>query len=441
MEITTGIVRSWDDSLSFSGQSGGGDLFWNNFTMGLTNLDFEKIAYYSKVFVEDYDYPGGIIDLRGASGSDILQAVEIIANHAGVDGELLRVKERVDGQEVSTVYSLANGVIERTRGQDTVQVLPDFKPSTFTGKLVVVVDSETAGTGEAVAKALQRLGRLTVVGSTTAGSPSLIGHNLIDSKSAISYKSAVLLEEDGSVMTSVVPDRGIVLSGGDAIHEAKLELAGRSHIDHNMPVIIVLSILAGILLVAFVPVKLLPRKRKKVPVEPRAKEEIARPARPAEKPEKPMKGWQKLLLVIPLLVMLAFAVTLGLMVRQSTGVPDGAYTKVTVELYTDGSDDTLSQKAVFDQLASQYSGDIEFQTIDIRTDPKAEEKYGFGKLDTFPRIIVSTRLYDKAGEQVSYSRSGRGGKVPRRELVPMIERASDVHDGWPQVSITRTKAP
>lgn len=233
ISFRTGIVPDWSAYMSFSGQGGGPndkDLSYNRFEMAFTAFDYDGYGDRLGLFYPEFiqDYPGGVIDLRGSSGSDIGIAVRMIATFSDGPGELLRVKERVAGKETVTVYSKnAAGQIERLRDGKVETVMTDFVPVVYKGKLVVIVDSGTAGTAEYVVHALQESGRATVVGSSTSGQAFLNRHYQLDAVSSMVYPAQQLLAPDGKTMTAVTPDRGVVI-GGNAENTALYELTGES---------------------------------------------------------------------------------------------------------------------------------------------------------------------------------------------------------------------
>ncbi|MEZ4545514.1 MAG: PDZ domain-containing protein [Cyanobacteriota/Melainabacteria group bacterium] len=493
ISFRTGIVPDWSAYMSFSGQGGGPndkDLSYNRFEMAFTAFDYDgygdRLGLFYPKFVQDY--PGGVIDLRGSSGSDIGIAVRMIATFSDGQGELLRVKERVDGKETVTVYSKnAAGQIERLRDGKVEIVMTDFVPVVYTGKLVVIVDSGTAGTAEYVVHALQESGRATVVGSSTSGQAFLNRHYQLDAVSSMVYPAQQLLAPDGKTMTAVTPDRGVVI-GGNAENTALYELTGESW--YKQPdTIFTILLLAAISLFGLV---LFASRRKPAgkggsgsgarmeAVEdteavnrmrqmaesgcadgdcecPHAAEcdcedgvcsidehrkKLQSKGKSGASPSNAQKAarWWPLALVA--LMLFGMFVGLPLLNRQVNAPPAGAHSKVTVEFFTDGTAGTLSQKAVIEELSTQYKGDIEFVIVDLSKTPSvAAKSVNGGDIRQLPVVIVTKQWFDAGGKQISMHSSTRG-KVPKRELVPMIERAAEsMRDGWPATDVTRVTTP
>lgn len=494
LNFKSGIVPDWSLSMSYEGQGGGDptDLRYNRFIMGVKNLDY---AAFMDDFHDDFikDYPGGIMDFRGADGNDVELAVKFIATFHKGGGELLRLKERVNSVEVETVYFRnSDGEIVRQRGSETQVVFADLKPVEFDGKLVIIVDSNTSGTAEAVVHALSSAGRASVVGSSTAGKAELVAHYNLNDVSAISYDSARLLMPDGSPMQAVSTDRMVVVSD-NAMDTALNELSGKSRYqDIEVITFIGILIVGGILMV----VVLLGRKRRPPALVNEASGGTGSGAgahrhcgedatqctlRQAEgaddanaqtqadvgEADHPEDGCCRLdatddeaggsedpntpdlkkrsgsayrwLWLLPLAFIGLVFIGLPLLTKQMHAPPAGASSKVTVEFFTDGSPETLSQKAVIDQLASEYSGAIEFRTVNIVQDPNARTVGSDREIKNAPLVIVTKQWLDANGKQLSmHSSSGR--KIPKRNLVPMIERAAESNqDGWPDTPIQRTR--
>lgn len=493
ISFRTGIVPDWSAYMSFSGQGGGPndkDLSYNRFEMAFTAFDYDGYGDRLGLFYPEFiqEYPGGVIDLRGSSGSDIGIAVRMIATFSNGPGELLRVKERVDGKETVSVYSKnAAGQIERLRDGKVEAVLTDFVPVVYTGKVVVIVDSDTAGTAEYVVHALQASGRATVVGSTTAGQSFLNKHYQLDAVSSVVFPAQQLLAPDGKAMTAVTPDRGVVI-GGNAENTALYELTGESWYKQTDTLFTILVFVA----ISLFGLVLFASRRKpagkggsgsSAGVEAvQDTEAVNRMRQMAESgcadgdcrdqekgdcdcedgicsidehrqkaqskgtsgasPSNAQKAarWWPLALVA--LMLFGMFVGLPLLNRQVNAPPAGAHSKVTVEFFTDGTAGTLSQKAVIEELSTQYKGDIEFVIVDLSKTPSAAAKsVNGGDIRQLPVVIVTKQWFDAGGKQISMHSSTRG-KVPKRELVPMIERAAEsMRDGWPATDITRVTNP
>lgn len=540
LNFDSGIVPDWSLSMSYEGQGGGypNDLRYNRFIMGVKNLDY---AAFMDDFHEDFisEFPGGIMDFRGASGEDVELAVKFIAAFHGGTAELLRIKERVDGKEVVTVYARnADGDIERRRGTEVDVVFSGLKPLEYDGKLVIIVDSQTSGTAEAVVHALKSLGRASVVGWSTAGRSQLSTHYNLSDVSAISYDSGRLLMSDGSPMTAVSVDRTVVVSD-NAMDTALNQLSGKSRINDS-EMIIFIGILTVICLFGAVlflgPNKNSPKRNltgddtgggggrrggrgrrcgandeqctltlddegeeantatvadaapeagspeatdaadaapeavspeatdaadaadaadaidnapalEQAPGEdvdccdPEEEKGAAPPTDVGSGRAKPKpRSASRFLWLLPLAFIGLVFIGVPLLTKQMDAPPTGATSKVTVEFFTDGSQETMSQKAVIDQLAAEYSGAIEFRTIDIVKDPAAAHpQASTGEVKNVPTVIVTKQWFDAKGKQISMH-SSWSRKVPKRELVPMIERAAKSNrDGWPDTPIQRTR--
>lgn len=459
IEVTADLVSFWSDSFSVQGQWGGsGDPRYSYWLMGLKNLDFDGLADLSSHYQQDYDRNGcaAIIDLRGCSGDDPELAAKVLAGFiGGTNGDLLFVRERVDGKEVTTRYAIRNGSLVRFRDGHDLEVIEFELPEKyFSGKLAVIVDGETSGTAEAVAYALQRWRDARIVGSSTAGRAVVKTHAGLEDGKYVTFESGTLLDARGKKLSGVKIDRRLWY-GSDPVDSAKNELAGVYWYNS------VETFLYGgmILFAVFVVILSFIRARKNclmmeqenVLVESENEEQVVESDMvaldiraedagesepPSSEPNTPFQKWQ---ICVLLAVVIGFFAMMFLLPSLTNGPPSGAYSKVTVEFFTDGSEGLKNQQAVINQLASEYSGSIEFKTIDVVKNPHLNQ--GDDAVENVPSVRVRKRWFDNSGKVISSSSLTWGGKVPKRDLVPAIERAAESNqDYWPDTEIKRKKA-
>ena len=462
--LTTEFVSSWDLAMSMQSQYGGDDLYYNNFTLGIKSFDYELLPEHMNGFVTHTlkHNDGGIIDMVGATGSNAEVAAIFLASFYDGETELLRLKERVDGQEVVTVYKLTKDrEILVERNGSAIKLELDEKPTYYGGKLVVVIDSKTSGVAEAVAQTLQRTGRASLVGDNTAGNAVLKSRFVLNTDLALEYDSGLLLNADGSNFTGVKSDRSFFI-GEDQLETARKELGGRDWYNSfdNVTMLVLIGIV-GFLLLVFARAsirasredadaeRIAAQEANAAIDEPDAEAETTTDADGEAAPDeaesddhsdkKSGGGSSKSVGWFALLALLAIAaVAFTVVSRLPVGPEDATNGKIVVEFFTDGSVMANKQKAIVDQLASEYSGDIEFKTIEIANNPYAG-KDDWRDVDK-PVVIVSVNWYDDSGKRVS-GHSSKRYLIPKRELVPLIERSADgtYQKGLPELNIKRVR--
>jgi carboxyl-terminal processing protease len=155
------------------------------------------------------DAPGLIIDLRG--------------NPGGIGGLAIGIAGLVEAKQDSL------GTMKMRGGELKFTFFP--QSGAYTGKVVVLVDGESASTSEIFAAGLQELGRATVVGERSVGAalPSVLQR--LPTGALFQYAIAdfktpkgVLIEGRGVIPNvEVKPTRAALLAGHDAQLDAAVE--------------------------------------------------------------------------------------------------------------------------------------------------------------------------------------------------------------------------
>jgi carboxyl-terminal processing protease len=155
------------------------------------------------------DAPGLIIDLRG--------------NPGGIGGMAIGIAGMVEAEQNSL------GTMKMREGELKFVFFP--QPGAFTGKVVILVDGESASTSEIFAAGLQELGRATVVGERTVGAALPSVFQKLPTGAIFQYAIAdfktpkgVLIEGYGVIPNvEVKPTRDALLAGHDAQLDAAVE--------------------------------------------------------------------------------------------------------------------------------------------------------------------------------------------------------------------------
>ena len=155
------------------------------------------------------DAPGLIIDLRG--------------NPGGIGGMAIGIAGLVEAEQNSL------GTMKMREGELKFAFFP--QPSAYTGKVVILVDGESASTSEIFAGGLQELGRATVIGERSLGAalPSIFQR--LPTGALFQYAIAdfrtpkgVLIEGRGVIPNVEVKlTRDALLAGRDAQLDAAVE--------------------------------------------------------------------------------------------------------------------------------------------------------------------------------------------------------------------------
>ncbi|MCA9804868.1 MAG: PDZ domain-containing protein [Cyanobacteria bacterium HKST-UBA02] len=431
---TSGLVPSWDLTFGFEGQSGGyqNDLEYNRAIFTIKNVDWSGMDRMLNAFVKDLgDYPGAVIDLRGARGDDHLAAARIAARFVSDDRVLFGVVERRDGKDVNIVYAIKSGAL--VKNTDGTEEIIETVPDPYKGKIVLLVNGDTAGTAEALVLSLRDAGRAEVVGGSTAGVSVVNATTDPTGGIEVSFPAARLLTASAAELKSIAPDRRIL--SGDKKAAAVKVLAGKEWYESPDTIVLAMVTLFALVILGLVA---LSARRKAGQKTPEPEEPPASEPEPETNPEPgPRKRASPWLLLLPLLLVAGILTLPMILDRAINGPPAGAHGKVIVTLYTDSKDSSetsiLQQKAV-DELASEYNGAIEFVTVDVGKTPDPD-------VTDVPSVRVSKIWYDASGKEISKSWQ-QSGKIPKRHLVQMIDNtASSNRQGWPDIDIKRTKRP
>jgi len=465
VEVVRGIVAAADfGAYELSRQSGGypEDFESNHFKFKLTNLDWKgavEMADHAVEFIDDA--PGGFLDLRGSSGNDLNAAMLVAARFLN-DGRILRFKAMQGQMPVEITYSLERfTVVKSVKGSITTQTadgqsftrsiegeveIGKVTKKYVTGKLVVLVDGKTSGASEMLASILQKHNRALVVGRKTAGVSTFVSVLTI-SGVTVQVPTSKVLEVEGQPFKRVQPDVSSWLEAGD--REAVLNtLSGRPwYLSNNvMAVAMTLALLVPILGFVFWS----GRNSGKANTKPESKpvtKPVEKAKEEAPKPTKADSSASRITSFLPLLMVIVLFCALPWIPKVFFGPPSGVTSKVVVELVRDDSELSKRQQKVVEQLASEYSGAIEFKVLNFSDGPDVLEKSsgGFWKAGVHklnPATIWIRRVYlDRDGKPIEGKGSGTGmGSFTKAGLVRSIEWAArEDHNNWPATAIKRTK--
>lgn len=423
----------------------------------MKNLDWQEAVRWTEKYVQHSAQYGGIIlDLRDCSGQNAETAAQIASLFLR-DGHLLSYSERRGAD--TTTYKVENGGLLRIRsGSVSLQQVvytPKFQDPDK--KLVVLVNERTSGAAEALALALQKNQRAAVVGHGTAGNAELtstLKSEVDEIRLYISIPSTTLVTAEGKPVSYVSPDRRPHWNGS-GLDTAKAELVGLYW--YNDPGLIVPVVFVGLLFLVVGTIIWLSSRNKVNPdnadgtsgqeeeVTVRTKEDEP----DQEEPATPMTRKQKITTAaIVATVILAFIGIGCLADYWQRTPPAGAQAEVVVELYTDGSENSQSQAAVFNQLQKEYSGPISFKTYDVKQQPEftplSDNDTWRNKVEPVPCVRVVYRWKDKEGKLISGGTQGLG-KATKRDVVSLISLAVQNlhnHHKWEfPTPIVRNKKP
>lgn len=457
IEVVRGIVAAADYGAYELGRQSGGDvndIESNHFKFKLTNLDWNyavKMADNAVEFIDDA--PAGILDLRGSSGNDLDSAVLIAARFLN-DGRVLRFKVMQGQMPVEITYSLERFTVVKTmKGSltttnseglvitqtvDSQVEIGSVAKKYYQGKLVVLVDGKTAGASELLAYVLQKHNRAQVVGRKSAGINTLVSVRTIEGVT-VQIPTTKIVEVEGQPFKRVQPDVSSWIESGD--REAAFNaLENRPwFLSHNVIVTaMALLLLCPLLGFAWWSAKKSGTSEAETESKPASELPESKPTTAKENP--------RLVDYLPLLMVFVLLGSLFFLPRVMNSAPAGVQGKVVVELVVDDSELSKRQRKVVEQLASEYSGAIEFKILNFSDGPDVLEKSsgGFWRAGTYqlhPSTIWIRRFYlDRDGKPISGKYSGNGmGNFTKASLVKSIEYLSRAQDYWPATSITRTK--
>lgn len=468
VRVVRGIVAgAAPGTSSFSQRSGGGrednDTDYNHFVFGLYNLDWVKAVEFVNMAVESaQESPGGILDLRGASGNDLDAVIKIAARYLN-DGRVIRLKVMNGQMPVELEYRLENfSVVKSSKGAllkevepgnviktelDSEVVIDKVTKKYYTGKLVVLVDGSTSGTAELLANILQNHHRAVVVGRKSNALDTLISVKTVEGIT-IQIPTTKIVELDGKPFGPVKPDVYSWFSSGD--NDSSLNaLAGRPWY-WSANFISLTSVCAAALLALCFVLWSVFRKSSTTTGDAAENSEVeeSQEVEQDSTETEPRKRESWIWRLAPLLAVAALLGTLFLMPRFMLGPPSGVTSKITVELVRDDSDLSRRQVKVIEQLAREYSGAIEFKILNLSDGQDVLERSsnGFWKQDrrelTAPTIWIRREYFRPDGTPIDNRRSGTGmGTYTKAWLVQTIEYLARANDYWPATEIKRTKLP
>jgi C-terminal processing protease CtpA/Prc len=382
-------------------------------TFTLTEADLKYLS----------QYPSSILDLRGSSGYD----AEIAARTAALflsDGEVLRQKEK----NGTVLYRIDNKCLYRIGSDGSASKIYAPQQQLLSNKLVVLVDDHTSGAAEALASALQRNKRATVVGSGTAGNENLCRVAVFknDNELEIAVKIPVAVLEAKTV--SLSPNRRHWWFS-DSLSTAEAEAAGIYwYNDFSF------LFLSGFVVVSLSLIVFMLRRLARVQVDNNPGGTPAEIEEEEEEEETQTEGGDRLFAGIALAAVSIFVIAIfaGIMFTKSLSGPStkGMHGDVVVELYTDGSVDSQVQADLVKQLEKEYAGPISFSLIDVKQNPHYTNWDGRSTIrptvvESVPSIRIIYRFRNDKNELISGGTQGLNGKVPKRDLVMLINIAKE----------------
>lgn len=431
------FILDWSNAIEIEGQGSSQSGYYR---YALKNLDYVDLLKYTSDFSDNIGQQWSlVIDLRGARGYDPDIAAQLAARFID-SGVVLRYQSLVDGKRVEVVYEMKDGKLVKTGfdgGLPEGEIpLPADSKSIDATTVVVLVDGETAGTAEALARTLQVSGRAKVIGKPTEGRASVMKFETTgtgDQAVTRIVNDRVLLSNDGNAFAAVEPDVSVWSS--DPLKIARVMLPGGEDEYFFTEVLprYFIGGMAGLAALGILVVFLVSRRKGTQDVQSQ---------KPDPEPEKPLTGRQKLLSFLPvaLLALLVVAMFTGgnLLDRAVNGAPEGTTARMIVSAYVDGNDMSNRQVQAIEKLKTQYQGDITFEVVDVKKDPDALKKLNWD-VSQFPVIYVRHVFYDKTGAEVSFNGSGRGRAQTAREIAKMIQwQLDNPRKHWPQVKVERT---
>jgi len=434
--------------------------FWH---IRMKHLDWADMPFSFRGIggVLENDKVAVILDLRGASGSDPEVAAKI-ATWFVDQGIVMRY---VEANSVITYTAKPGGTLERT-SVGAVSSIEEIAPyedhKMFSRQLIVLVDSNTKGTAEALAAMLQKSGRATVTGIASTGQPlvtSTVKVDYADDAAIVAQvPSRTFVQIDSSRITGVTPDKEVFWSD-EIVNTAKTQVDGETWRVRNHWVAPIGAAIgsAFIILLVVVTTRLQARKERleaekakngsttdvQTKVEktevPASKVETKADKVSAAKEEAdtPTPRWQKLLMLGMLLTMFGMLFGARFFVDYMNSAPSGSKSSIEVTAYIDDSELSKLQLKVIEELASEYSGDIKFKIIDVEKTPELAVNR-FGKVEHFPSINVKKTTVDATGKEIASS-EGMSGPRTKRALVENLEMYAKTQTFWPDVDLTRTR--
>jgi C-terminal processing protease CtpA/Prc len=464
VEVVRGIVEAADyGAYELSRLSGGSDNDFesNHFKFKLTNLDWKRAVEMSDNAVDfAEDAPAGMLDLRGSSGNDLDAAILIAARFLN-DGRVMRFNIMQGQMPVEVTYSLerftvvksVKGSLTTTNSQgqvitksiDSQVEIGKVAKKYYTGKLVVLIDGKTSGAAEILASVLQTNNRALVVGRKSAGVSTLVSVRTIEGVT-VQIPTTNIVEINGVPFKRVNPDYASWVEMGD--REAAFNaLSGRPWYWSTNLIAIAMTLVIILSATGFA----YWQSRKPAKVEANIK--VLPAPKPVEKPVEKAKAkpasdssGSRFWSFAPLLMLIVMFCALPWIPKLMFGPPSGVTSKVVVELVRDDSELSAKQQKVVEQLASEYSGAIEFRILNFSDGPDVLEKSsdGFWKAGIHqlrPSTIWIRRIYyDSDGKPIEGKGSGTGmGTFTKAWLVRSIESLANESNNWPATVIKRTK--
>ena len=431
-------------TLDIRGQMGGQDDWYK---LKLENLDWVGLPSFIDEFKEELQkHKDLIIDLRGTGGNDPVVAARLAARFM----ESGFVLGTMNGSGMQSSYLVDGGNVVRVDSEAKQRLDEPGLVERHNNRVTILVDSQTSGTAEAFASAMQKSGRARVIGIRSSGKSAIVGTfqaSVGDEQIVVQASAGQLTNADGSVMAPVLPDLKSWDSseiGDQALNELRgggLWYSPTAFFYHAVGG----SMVFGLLFLAYCFLV-----RSKTDEAQEATEDasstqedgaeveletpVAQEQDEVEKntpAEKLTAGRMVLAIGICTVLPIALLAFIGQTVKykQSSKAVRG---EIIVKTYVDGSDLSKLQEEIIRDLSSQYSGSITFSTVDVQKDPSAA-----GDVKNFPTVEIGAFYYAADGKVVS-SQRGWFGPVPKREFprwLEMYTKPTQSRDGIP---VTRT---
>ncbi len=397
--VVLGVVGDGESRLLSGRSTNGNSHGW--FYVKTNNLDwYGLVPALDAELTTNKDLPLLIVDLRGAAGTDPDIAAQLLSRFVQSAKPLVGAQRKVPGMQPYPFLYVGSPA-----------------PSPYAGKLVVLVDQDTAGTAELVASVLQSSGRAKVRGTPTSGSfviPSYFEVQTTDGDClAIAIPSGRLFSTSQETLKALRPDR---TDHGRRNENLFHDEVVRNVLDEVNPnsfgstiflclLVFLLFCLLAIGLALYLGAQF-------------AFERWLKNKRPP--------------LYVAVIFLGALVLTAALAGRYA-GPPKPQTSEVVVQVFIDESPLGKAQEKAVQKLVSEYSGSIRFEIVNVTKTPVAD-------LNHVPTVRVGLHAFAADGTEVGSSVQGSGVRT-RAQIVEAIESAQSNARSMrlPVPNITRAK--